>query len=356
MASQRTSSDTSQPDSIEWEKEGLLIGEGLQGRYRSAPWLYSKTHIVISYTLNAVLLSLVAILAIRQARSPRGDASVGVYCKTSAPGSCFYNCRDMTNLRFQLAPANEAIEYIPQHKFQSALFSHTPYMGYPTDETDQLWKDLYNDVAISTISEDEAKLLPHPTLPIPGTNRYLVQLDVFHELHCLDDLRMLLYPERFPGMDELKDENGIIDRTTHAFRHWDHCIDALRQALMCHADVSPISWRLNVPVKKMLIPQLSTTHTCRNFSRVHEWAQQHRAGAWNYNVTADMAEEIIRTSGFDQAPDEDIEDQYENFPGDPFFRYWREHPDEAKVAVQEVQAARAKAKAETESAGRNTRP
>lgn len=118
---------------------------------------------------------------------------------------------------------------------------------------------------------------------------------------------------------------------------------------MCHADVSPVSWRLNVPVRKMLIPQLSTTHTCRNFSRIHEWAREHRAGAWNYNVTADVAEEIIRHSGFDQAPDEDIEDQYENFPGDTFFRYWREHPEEAKVAVQEVQAFRAKAKAEAEA-------
>ncbi|KAK8044802.1 hypothetical protein PG993_004826 [Apiospora rasikravindrae] len=331
MASQRTSSVTSQPDSMEWEKQGLLMDEGLYERYRTTSWLSSKPHIVISYTLNVILLSLVAILAVRQDKGPRADPSVGVY-----------------------SPANEAIEYIPQHKFQSALFSHTPYMGFPTDETDQLWKDLYNEVAISTISEEEAKLLPHPTLPIPGTKRYLVQLDVFHELHCLDDLRMLLYPERFPGMDELKDENGVIDRTAHAFRHWDHCIDSLRQVLMCHADVSPVSWRLNVPVKKMLIPQLSTTHTCRNFSRIHEWARAHRAGAWNYNVTADVAEDIIRHSGFDQAPDEDIEDQYENFPGDPFFRYWREHPDEAKVAVQEVQAARAKAKAE--AAGQNMAP
>lgn len=73
---------------------------------------------------------------------------------------------------------------------------------------------------ISKISKEQAQLLPHPTLAIPGTDEYLVQLDVFHELHCLDDLRKMLYPERFPGLEELKDENGVIDRETHAFLHW----------------------------------------------------------------------------------------------------------------------------------------
>ncbi|RYP59117.1 hypothetical protein DL770_010280 [Monosporascus sp. CRB-9-2] len=163
-------------------------------------------------------------------------------------------------------------------------------MGYPTDETDQLWEGLYDSteptalasfaltltpitvIAIFKISEEEAKLLPHPTLPIPGTKDYLIQLDVFHELHCLNDLRMLLYPERFPGLEELKDENGVIDREDQAFRHWSTCLTALG----------------------------------------------HLPG------------EIIRTAGFDQAPDEDIEDQYKFFPGDAFFRYWRERPEEAE--------------------------
>jgi Mycotoxin biosynthesis protein UstYa len=77
-----------------------------------------------------------------------------------------------------------------------------------------------NLVGISRISEKEARFLPNPTIPIPGTKEYLIELDVWHELHCLNDLRMLLYPERFKGLGDLKDENGIIDRDNHAFRHW----------------------------------------------------------------------------------------------------------------------------------------
>ncbi|KAL1963165.1 hypothetical protein VTN77DRAFT_8598 [Rasamsonia byssochlamydoides] len=114
--------------------------------------------------------------------------------------------------------ANEAVEYIPQVRFRAALFNNTPYMGYPTDETDELWSDLYN-----YMKDEEAKKLPSPTLPIPGTKDHLIELDVWHELPCLNDLRMLLYPERFPGLDVLKDENGVINRDTDAFRHWGSC-------------------------------------------------------------------------------------------------------------------------------------
>ena len=42
------------------------------------------------------------------------------------------------------APANEAIEYIKEYKFRPALFEKSAYMGFPTDETDRLWKDLYS--------------------------------------------------------------------------------------------------------------------------------------------------------------------------------------------------------------------
>lgn len=75
-------------------------------------------------------------------------------------------------------------------------------------------------VGTSTISKAEADKLPNPTLPIPGTDKYLIQLDVWHQLHCLNDLRKLLYPDRFDGLDKLRDKDGNIDMTDSEFRHW----------------------------------------------------------------------------------------------------------------------------------------
>lgn len=73
---------------------------------------------------------------------------------------------------------------------------------------------------ISKIPEEKAKKLNSPTLAIPGTKDYLIELDVFHQLHCLNDLRTLLYPERYFGMKDITDESGLIDRRADAFLHW----------------------------------------------------------------------------------------------------------------------------------------
>lgn len=149
-------------------------------------------------------------------------------------------------------------------------------MGFPDDEMDQRWLDLYDcksniknllvcvhstkktktktktlTVGISAISKAEAQQLADPTIAIPGTtDKYLVQLEVFHNLHCLNDLRKLLYPERYHMLEKATLKNGTIDRNSFGFRHWDHCIDSLRQALMCNADISPTSFHVNIPFSR----------------------------------------------------------------------------------------------------------
>ncbi|KAJ5726232.1 uncharacterized protein N7483_007589 [Penicillium malachiteum] len=201
-------------------------------------------------------------------------------------------------------------------------------MGFPTDETDKLWSDLYN-FEIFKISEDEARKLSLPTLPIPGTKDYLIELDVWHELHCLNDLRMLLYPERYPGMDELRDKDGVIQRDNDAVRHWGlHFLSFQlpRQTIMCHADVAPVSFHINIPASTGIFPRLATTHTCRNFTKIQDWARNQQAGDWNFSVTPLEAEEIIRTAGFDQSPLEDIQFLWPHFPGNKFFKHWQENP------------------------------
>lgn len=65
-------------------------------------------------------------------------------------------------------------------------------------------------------------MLSSPTLQIPATDDYLVELDVFHELHCLNDLRKMLWPEFYPNMtmDDLRLDNGSYHRNNDMFRHW----------------------------------------------------------------------------------------------------------------------------------------
>lgn len=151
-------------------------------------------------------------------------------------------------------------------------------------------------------------------------------------------------------LERLKTENDTIDRNSFAFRHWgkllllhifqshpliltDHCVDALRQTLMCQSDVAPVSFHVNIPFNRGIFPRLATTHTCRNFSKVQEWAKEHRAPDFEFMISdPEKLQKIIDDSGFDHSPEENMEGLYWMFPGNKFFKHWRDHPLEVGKA------------------------
>lgn len=55
--------------------------------------------------------------------------------------------------------------------------------------------------------------------------------------------------------------------------HIDHCVDAIRQSLMCTADVSVLVWTWNKK-KKMNMEVGQIAHTCRKFDKIQEWARE----------------------------------------------------------------------------------
>jgi hypothetical protein len=54
----------------------------------------------------------------------------------------------------------------------------------------------------------------------------------------------------------------------------DHCLDYIRQALMCFADSTPVrlQWRKK---SHYLIPQFDQYHTCRNFDLLHDFSKKY---------------------------------------------------------------------------------
>lgn len=58
-----------------------------------------------------------------------------------------------------------------------------------------------------------------------------------------------------------------------------HCLDILRQQLMCTVDVAVLGqvwWNKQKPTA---YPDFNTKHTCRNFEDVRSWAEKHQAPA-----------------------------------------------------------------------------
>ncbi|MCJ1257580.1 hypothetical protein MMC24_005406 [Lignoscripta atroalba] len=70
----------------------------------------------------------------------------------------------------------------------------------------------------------------------------------------------------------------------------DHCLDNLRQYVMCHADISimTFSW---LPNFQRPWPDFDVTHECRNWDVVNEWAKGHSIDFFD--------EKVIKHPGYD---------------------------------------------------------
>lgn len=50
-----------------------------------------------------------------------------------------------------------------------------------------------------------------------------------------------------------------------------HCLEHLRQAVMCHSDVSTLYYRWD-EADKMSKMSMEITHSCRKFEKIQDWA------------------------------------------------------------------------------------
>ncbi|EPE24425.1 hypothetical protein GLAREA_08277 [Glarea lozoyensis ATCC 20868] len=89
-------------------------------------------------------------------------------------------------------------------------------------------------------------------------------VSVMHQVHCVAELKRALIQYRKDGVTQIADE------------HLDHCTEYLRQAVICHADLT-----LERP-ENMTFPQGSTgwgdMHRCRDWDAVLKTIQDHSIG------------------------------------------------------------------------------
>ncbi len=62
--------------------------------------------------------------------------------------------------------------------------------------------------------------------------------------------------------------------TLTCMEHLEHCYDALRQSLLCSADITPLPW-IWVEEAKESKELAHVAHTCRDFDVLREWAREH---------------------------------------------------------------------------------
>ncbi|CAJ0547070.1 Ff.00g016970.m01.CDS01 [Fusarium sp. VM40] len=116
------------------------------------------------------------------------------------------------------SPAQAAVRYEKQTIVHN-LADNGKYRGPPRPEQDTAWDELlhYNNLRVEKEDLEKANTTSVPLHDSQGG--YLVTLDVFHTLHCVNKIRKSYYSDYYHDPNPLADQH----------EHFDHCIDLLRQ-------------------------------------------------------------------------------------------------------------------------------
>ncbi|KAI0817303.1 hypothetical protein GGR55DRAFT_11964 [Xylaria sp. FL0064] len=143
------------------------------------------------------------------------------------------------------------------------IYPSTTYTSDNLTEVVPLWEKVSGDLGVVALSTEylKGKQLPH-ALRFPwDTTKGVYLLQGFHNLHCLRTLfRYVMYTEQ-----KLPQRIAM----THAL----HCLDQLRQDVICNADDTPRYAGFQNPPGT----GAGQVRMCKDWSRLEAWALEHTA-------------------------------------------------------------------------------
>ncbi|KAL1986125.1 hypothetical protein VTN96DRAFT_6777 [Rasamsonia emersonii] len=169
------------------------------------------------------------------------------------------------------------------------------YRGPPSPELDAAWSHIAYDMGVVGVPEEEALKagLRKGDVRIPpgykNSGYYMASLEVTHQLHCVNFLRKaawLNYPYYKDKGWEFSDPPDELER------HLYHCIEILRQMLMCNADPGLIGYRWVRGREGHPYPYMNTPHKCRDFQGMLDWAYE--------NMVSEDADKMVYSPGPDE--------------------------------------------------------
>lgn len=176
------------------------------------------------------------------------------------------------------APAREAVVWDSKILDVSVLHDNV-FKGPPRPELDVAWKQLLINANIR-VSTAELEQAGKESIPLEDGSGYYAILDVYHQLHCLVSLPFQSSAVAQLTRLDIKKyirhfiyEDYYNDTFPWTPTHVDHCIDSIRQNLMCNADVSLMTFRwVEDDVRPK--PNFKGMHECVNWDRIDAWAAQ----------------------------------------------------------------------------------
>ncbi|KAF2804554.1 uncharacterized protein BDZ99DRAFT_397559 [Mytilinidion resinicola] len=180
-------------------------------------------------------------------------------------------------------PADDALgDTTHTEIFQNSFWEDSPYKGPPTEEILARWHHITHTGPLNITREEmEGLELSTDAVQYPEEfgGGYVAYLESAHQLHCLqalwEDHHWNTKPHLrhlFPVLaTKLATEPDITEA------HFEHCVDVLRNRLMCTADASLVTFRWVKGVSGPY-PYFNTKHECRSYEGLLGWDRERRPG------------------------------------------------------------------------------
>lgn len=140
---------------------------------------------------------------------------------------------------------------------------HEIYASPSTSQADEAWGALNPPGDGFVLIPNYADFSLPPGKPTEQGDVY--DISVFHQLHCLNHIRTFLFTLK-AGMDH-NNTRVVYDRLLRGSGedHVYHCFDYIRQALMCHADLT-VEWpRTEEDGRRFAVDGWGISHQCKNW-------------------------------------------------------------------------------------------
>ncbi|KAF2186439.1 hypothetical protein K469DRAFT_663313 [Zopfia rhizophila CBS 207.26] len=157
-------------------------------------------------------------------------------------------------------PAKHAISYQTKRLFRH--INHNVFTGKPRPEYEEAWRKLVEPIAIKVSNKELAKFGQN-SIAFKDGSGYVVELQVYHELHCIKQIRRHLHLDYYNVT--LSDYDKQFEE-----RHIDHCLEYWREQAICRGDttLTAMLWNVSLPVSHSY-----SDNECVDWEAIDTWAR-----------------------------------------------------------------------------------
>lgn len=218
------------------------------------------------------------------------------FCKWHIFNRCAYANRPSTAPVLEKLNIQTFVKQTDGSLFDSP--NPSPYRNArkPDPSVDAAWESIDN-IRTFTITADEVRKLgkdPELVAKFPeeyglGPEAYVAELDIFHQIHCLNLLRNLAWAEY-----DRSEDHGKKPYSELHYVHVAHCTDMLMQNIMCQGslDVLTFNW---METQDWPFPDFFVNRQCRDFDAIVKWQDENA-------LPLMMGRNLTRPEGAKQIP------------------------------------------------------